>query len=309
MKLSYIPDSLGYMPFEEMLDLIASFGITALEMPTGNWSSAPHLNLDELVSSKTARDKFMDALKKRNMDLIALNCSGNPLAYEKDMDVTQKTFQLAEMLGVKKIVMMSGLPAGCKDDKTPVWVTTSWPPQTYDVIKYQWEDVAIPTWHKLVKDAENCGIERIALENHGYQLVYNPETLLRLRKEVGNMIGMNMDPGHLFWMGGDPIEAVRELGDALYHIHGKDSRMERRMIGVNGVLDTKTIDRYAERSWNYVAVGCGHDSLWWKEFFSVCSMVGYNDYVSLEMEDLTMSPLDGIKTSIDTLKQTIINDK
>ncbi|PXV93283.1 sugar phosphate isomerase/epimerase [Lachnotalea glycerini] len=305
MKLSYIPDSLGYMPFETMLDTVKELGIHALEIQTGNWSKAPHLNLDELVSSNIARDKYMEALKKRDIELIALNCSGNPLAYQKDMEVTRKTFQLANLLGIKKIVMMSGLPAGCKGDKTPVWVTTSWPPETQEVLRYQWEEVAIPVWHQLVKEAKNCGIEKIALENHGYQLVYNPETLFQLRKEVGNMIGMNMDPGHLFWMGGDPIEAVRELGDALYHIHGKDSRLERRRIGSNGVLDTKTIDLYRLRSWNYVAVGCGHDLQWWKEFFSVCRMEGYNDYVSLEMEDMTMDPLEGVKVSVEALKQSI----
>ena len=31
------------------------------------------------------------------------------------------------------------------------------------------------------------------------------------------------------------------------------------------------------------------DLQWWKEFFSVVRMMGYNDWVSLEMEDLTMS--------------------
>ncbi|WMJ80707.1 sugar phosphate isomerase/epimerase [Clostridium sp. MB40-C1] len=305
MKISYIPDSLGYMSFEEMLDTVQSLGIHALEIPTGNWSKAPHLNLEKLVSSKIAREKYMNELKKRGIELIALNCSGNPLAYEKDMEITKKTFQLAEMLGIKKIIMMSGLPSGCKGDSTPVWVTTSWPPETQDVLKYQWEEVAIPTWCKLVEDARNCGIERIALENHGYQLVYNPDTLIRLRKEVGDMIGMNMDPGHMFWMGGDPIEAVRVLGDALYHIHGKDSRLERRIVQANGVLDTKTIECFKDRSWNYVSVGCGHDLQWWKEFFSVCRMMGYNDYVSLEMEDMTMEPLEGVKTSIDVLRLTI----
>jgi sugar phosphate isomerase/epimerase len=305
MKLSFIPDSLGYLPFEEMLDTAVNLGIHALEIPTGNWSKAPHLNLDELVSSKDARSKYLDALKKRDIELIALNCSGNPLAYDKDMEVTLKTFKLAEMLGIKKVIMMSGLPSGCKSDITPVWVTTSWPPETQDILKYQWEDVAIPIWSKLVKEAENCGIDRIALENHGYQLVYNPETLLKLRGEVGKIIGMNMDPGHMFWMGGEPIEAVRVLGEALYHVHGKDSRLERRFVGANGVLDTKTINQFAERSWNYVAVGCGHDLKWWKEFFSVCRMVGYNDYVSLEMEDMTMTPIEGVKTSIDALQLTI----
>jgi len=136
MKLSYIPDSLGHMAFEEMLDMVHSFGIQALEIPTGNWSKAPHLQLDELIASKTSRTKYMDALKKRNIELITLNCSGNPLAYQKDLDVTKKTFQLAEMLGIKKIVMMSGLPAGCKGDNTPVWVQQAGPlkPKTYFII-------------------------------------------------------------------------------------------------------------------------------------------------------------------------------
>lgn len=305
MLLSYVTDSIGYLPFEEMLDAVGKLGINALELTTGNWSKAPHLNLDDMVSSKTARDKFTGELKKRGIELIALNCSGNPLAFKKDMEVTLKTFQLAELLGIRKIVMMSGLPAGCRGDATPVWVTTSWPPETQDILRYQWEEVAIPEWRKLVKLAEACGVERIALENHGCQLVYNPETLLRLRKEVGRMVGMNMDPGHMFWMGGDPIEAVRVLGDALYHIHGKDSRLERRLAGANGVLDTKPIERFADRSWNYVAVGCGHDLQWWKEFFSVCRMAGYNDHVSLEMEDMTMSPVDGVKTSVEALKQCV----
>ena len=34
-------------------------------------------------------------------------------------------------------------------------------------------------------------------------------------------------------------------------------------------------------------------------------MMGYDGYVSLEMEDLTMSTEAGVLTSIDALKQTI----
>ena len=211
------------------------------------------------------------------------------------------------MLGVKKIVMMSGLPAGCKGDKTPVWITTSWPPETQDILDYQWNEVAIPAWKEIVKMAQDCGIEKIALENHGMQLVYNPETCLRLRDAVGPMVGMNLDPSHLFWMGGDPIEAARVLGEhgAIYHIHGKDSRPERRYWQPNGMLDTKPIDAFARRAWNYVAVGAGHDAKWWKEFFSVVRMSGYDDEISLEMEDLTLSMLDGHLASLHVLREAL----
>ena len=272
------------MPYTDMLDFCVEQGVSAVEIGTGNWSGAPHIDLEEMMSSETARQRWYDEIRRRGLELCALNCSGNPLAYEKEWDVTEKTFRLAEKLGVKKIVMMSGLPAGCPGDRTPVWVTTSWPPETH------------------------CGIERIALENHAMQLVYNPETLLRLREAVGPMVGMNLDPSHLFWMGGDPIEAARVLGEAgaIYHIHGKDSRPERRMCGPNGMLDTKPIDQFRRRAWNYVAVGAGHGVQWWQEFFSVVRMGGYDDVVSLEMEDLTLPMLEGHLSSLRTLKEALV---
>ena len=296
------------MPYTDMLDFCVQQGVSAVEIGTGNWSGAPHIDLDEMVSSAAARTRWQDELRRREIELCALNCSGNPLAYEQEMLVTKKTFRLAEQLGVKKIVMMSGLPAGCAGDRTPVWITTSWPPETQDILDYQWNEVCIPVWERLAKLAENCGIEQIALENHGMQLVYNPETLLRLREAVGPMVGMNLDPSHLFWMGGDPIEAARVLGEhgAIYHLHGKDSRPERRLSGPNGLLDTKPIDAFRSRAWNYVAVGAGHGLQWWQEFFSVVRMSGYDGDVSLEMEDLTLPMLEGHLTSLRTLKDALV---
>ena len=107
-------------------------------------------------------------------------------------------------------------------------------------------------------------------------------------------------------MGADPILSARELGAAIHHVHGKDVRLERHLSGVNGVMETKEVTDVANRAWNYVAVGCGQDLQWWKEFFSsVVKMMGYDEEVSLEMEDLTMSVEAGVRTSIQALKQTL----
>lgn len=306
MKLSIKTCTLT-MPYTEMLDFCVQQGVSGVEIGTGNWSAAPHIDLDAMLDSSSARTRWSDELRRRDLELCALNCSGNPLAYEKDRAVTEKTFRLAELLGVKKIVMMSGLPAGCKGDRTPVWITTSWPPETQDILRYQWEDVAIPQWHEIARLAKNCGIERIALENHAMQLVHTPETLLRLRGEIGDIIGMNLDPSHLFWMGGDPIAAAKLLGQhrALYHLHGKDSRPEAGRIEPNGYLDTKPIEAYARRSWNYVAVGRGHDVNWWRQFFAAAGQAGYDEYVSLEMEDMSLSVEEGHLTSLKTLKDAL----
>lgn len=311
MRFCLNTDCLGYMPFEEMLDTVASLGYESIEIACGNWSKAPHIDLDAMLASEETRKAYMDAIAKRGLVLEVLNCSGNQLAPNEEgkqhQEVVEKTFKLAGLLGIKKIVMMSGCPGGSAEDHTPNWIVTSWPPITTKILNWQWEEVLIPYWKKTIELAKANGIEKIALENHGCQMVYNPETLIRLRDAVGPMVGMNLDPSHLFWMGGDPIEAARVLGEhgAIYHIHGKDSRPERRCWQPNGMLDTKPIDAFARRAWNYVAVGAGHDAKWWKEFFSVVRMSGYNDEVSLEMEDLTLSMLDGHLASLHVLREAL----
>ena len=136
-------------------------------------------------------------------------------------------------------------------------------------------------------------------------MVYNPETLWTLRNAVDPIIGINLDPSHLIALGADPIASARALKGAIYHLHGKDARIERGLAEINGLPEWKAVTEVADRTWNYVAVGCGKDLQWWKEFFSVCRMMGYDGYVSLEMEDLTMSTEAGVLTFIDALKQTI----
>ena len=312
MEIGFNTDGLGFQPFEQMLKTITGLGVKKLELPLGNWSSSPHANLDELVNSKDKRDEYIGKVHGAGAELVALNCSGNQLAPgesgEQNEAVVRKTFQLAEHWGIKKIVMMSGLPGG-SGDANPNWITTSWPPITTEILNYQWTKVAIPYWNQAVKRATDHGITRIALENHACQLVYNVSSFFRLREAVGEMVGINLDPSHMFWMGGDPIESARILGDAVYHVHAKDARLERRQVTVDGVLDTRTIDKFAERSWNYVALGYGHDALWWKEFLVVLKMAGYDGLISIEQEDLTMPALAGVEKAVEFLLNVLPESK
>lgn len=313
MRLCLNTDGLAHLPFEEMVETSKKLGIESLEIACGNWSSAPHIDLDAMISSEAARQKFMDTIHKNGLVLEALNCSGNQLepnetgkAHQK---VVEKTFLLAEQLGVKSIIMMSGLPGGNATDTTANWVTTCWPMSCQEILRYQWEDVLIPYWEETVKRAENHGITSIALENHGANCVYNGETLLRLREAVGPMVGLNLDPSHHMWMGGDAIELAKYVGaDAIHHVHAKDLRKERERFAANGGLETKFFDDYKHRFWNYVALGFGESTEWWKEFFAVLSMMGYDGPVSLEIEDKTMAPLTAISKSIDFLQQVMPRD-
>ena len=311
MKLALCTDVLAGLAFPEMLDRVKQYGIEGVEMTAGGWSPCPHVKTEELLASPAALAAFRGELEKRGMEIVALNCSGNPLAPgalgEKHTASSYRTVELAAKLGVKKIVMMSGLPGGGPDDKIPNWITStvSWPDYMPGVIDYQWNEVAIPWWQAFTRHAAEHGIEQIALEEFPSQLVYNPSTLLRLREAAGDIIGMNLDPSHLIAMGADPIAAARKLEGVIYHVHGKDARIERGLADVDGLLEYQPVTQTKTRTWNYVAVGCGQDLKWWKEFFSVLRMTGYNGYVSLEMEDLTMSVEAGLRTSIDALNATL----
>nr|WP_067294489.1 sugar phosphate isomerase/epimerase [Marinobacterium profundum] len=311
MKLSICTDVMADLSFTQMLDKCVALGVEGLEMTGGGWSAGPHFRADELLADRGLLKNKLKEIEARGLEIAALNCSANPLdpgaMGERHRKEMEQTVCLAGEIGVKKIVTMSGLPAAAPGDSVPNWLvyTKSWPNEMPERDRYQWEDCAFPLWHRLVKLANEAGVEKYALENFSAMLVWNPETLFRLRDEVGPKVGMNLDPSHLFWKGACPIAGARALGEAIHHVHGKDTRIERGLAEVNGLLELKGVDDVANRAWNYVAVGAGHDLQWWKEFFSVVRMQGYNDWVSLEMEDFTMSTEAGIQSSIDALKQTI----
>lgn len=312
MKLAICTDVMGDLSFTDMLDKCVELGVEGIEMTGGGWSPAPHFRAETLLADRQLLRERLKEIEVRGLEIAALNCSANPLdpgeMGERHRREMADTIRLAGEIGVRKIVTMSGLPEAAPGDTVPNWLvyTKSWPAEMPERDRYQWEDRAFPLWHDLVGQARSAGVEKYALENFSAMLVWNPETLFRLRDEVGDMVGMNLDPSHLFWKGACPIAVARALGPAIHHVHGKDTRIERGLADINGLLELKEVTDVANRSWNYVAVGAGHDLQWWKEFFSVVGMMGYDGWVSLEMEDFTMSTEAGIRSSIDALQATII---
>ncbi|MCD8300519.1 MAG: sugar phosphate isomerase/epimerase [Clostridiales bacterium] len=311
MELSICTDVLAELSYTDMLDRVKSYGIDAVEMTAGGWGARTHCPTAELLEDEAKRAAYLGELEKRGMRIAALNTSCNQLwpcetgkEYEKSM---YDCVLLAEKLGVKKIVCMSGLPGGCEGDATPNWITSSVTMTAYmqPTVDYQWR-VTIEWWKKFASFCHEHGLEQIAIEEFPCMMVHNPETFWHLRDGVGDpIVGINLDPSHLIAYGADPIASARAFKGAIYHVHGKDTRIERGISDVNGLTEWKDVYDTANRSWNYVAVGCGKDLQWWKEFFSIVRMMGYNGDVSLEMEDYTMSAEAGILTSVSALQQTI----
>lgn len=311
MKLGMLTDSLPDLAFDAMLTAAAELGLDCLEFACGNWSTSPHLDLDRMIEDDAARRAFVARLADHGLAISALNCSGNPLhpgaEGRRQHEVTLKTFRLAKLLGVDRIVMMSGLPGG-PGDANPNWIVTEWPPECRTILDYQWNSVLIPYWRDLVVTAREHGIRQICLEFHGGQAVYSPSTLRRLREVTGPIVGANYDPSHPIWMGADPLMAIRELGAAIYYVHAKDTRVEPVPAGIDGVLDTRPASDVAHRSWNYVTLGYGHGETWWRQFCAALRMAGYDDVLSIEHEDSLLPPLEGVRKSVALLRRVAFAD-
>ena len=308
MKIGMITDSLGSLSFDAMLAASAELGLETLEFACGNWSSAPHIDLARMLESEEARREFTAKVKDHGLSIAALNCSGNPLhpgeeGREHDR-VTRETIRLAGLLGVERVVMMSGCPGG-PGDANANWVTTGWPPEMQTILRYQWEEVLIPYWRDLVAHANGLGIGKLCLELHGHQNVYSVETFRRLRDAVGETVGVNFDPSHLLWMGADPLAAIAALDGAIYHVHAKDTRVDPAIAGLNGRIEFKPSEQARARAWNYVTLGEGQGEAWWRDFCAALRRVGYDDVLSIEHEDVSMTPLEGVRRSVALLRRVI----
>ena len=168
--------------------------------------------------------------------------------------------------------------------------------------------VVIPYWQRMADFVRKNGGCKIALEMHPGFVVYNPETLLKLRAAAGPEIGANFDPSHLFWQGIDPCAAVRALRGAIWHVHAKDTQVQPWNATVNGVLDTKHYADELHRAWIFRTVGYGNPRRFWCDFISTLRLVGYDGTLSIEHEDSLMSPREGLERALHFLKSILMQE-
>lgn len=290
MDLGLYTDSLPDHSFEEALDVAARVGATAIEIATGGQSRAPHLRMDELLADAARRTAFRAAFSDRGLRIAALNCSAWPLhpaVGERHVAIIRSTIRLAAELGVTKLVTMSGSPGDGPGGTAVDFVWYPWPEESMALLERQWAE-AIELWDDLASEARAAGVESLAFELHPLHLVYNVPTYERMRAAIGPIIGVNLDPSHLFWQGMDPLAVVRALGPAVRHVHLKDTQIIADEVALAGVLDQRRFDDPTQRAWVFRAAGSVHDRAWWSAFVDALRAVGYDDALSIENEDATL---------------------
>lgn len=311
MKLGVMNPVLSTYKFEDALAYMHRLGVQCIEIGAGGFPGNCHLKPEKLIGHPEKAEEYKSLLQKYDIEISGISCHGNPLHPQKEIaDTYHQEFKnailAAELLGVDTIIGFSGCPGDCETSMYPNWVTCSWPNDYLTILDWQWNQKVIPYWKSMAAFAKEHHIKKIAFEMHPGFVVYNPETLLKLRNAVGDIIGANVDPSHLFWQGIDPVLAIAALKGAVYHFHAKDTKIDNRNCSVNGVLDTKPYSDIASRSWLFRTVGYGHSYDVWNDIISMLRIVGYNGAVSIEHEDGLMSTKEGLEKAITFLKQIII---
>ncbi len=314
MELSVMSPVLKGLTLDEALGYLHSLGVDSLELGAGGNPGKAHMDPAEYLAHPEKIEELKALLKKHNMKISALACHGNPVHPNKKIakefhDDFVNAMKVAVQLGVDTIIGFSGCPGDSETSQYPNWVTCAWPADFLKILDWQWNEVLIPYWKETAALAKEIGIKKIAFEMHPGFCVYNPATLLRLREAVGDIIGANVDPSHLFWQGMDPCMAIRELKGAIYHFHAKDTKIDEANTAKNGVLDTGSYGDVLGRSWVFRTVGYGHSELVWNNIISTLKAVGYDGVISIEHEDALMSPKEGLEKAVSLLKKTIIYEQ
>jgi sugar phosphate isomerase/epimerase len=323
MKLGAYTACLHDLPLADALRTLADLGLDSAEINSGGFVGTPHLPVADLLASETARSDYLGQFGDAGVTLTALNCNGNPLDPDpegaKQAQDIRTSIELAALLGVKRVVTMSGAPGSEPNSTLPVWNVLPWHSAFLKIQDYQWNEVAIPFWTEMQAFAADHDV-KVCLEMHPGNVVFNPRTMVRLATEINaTHIGAEMDPSHLFWQGTDPTEATKSLGSLVYNAAAKDTRINPA-AKINGTIDDSftlvaagdprwlslggphSLSGWPEHSsWDFVAVGRGHDLDWWTGFLDALAAIDPDMAVNIEHEDQELDQMEGLRYAAETL--------
>ena len=309
----------------EAIDVVAGLGLTGLEINTGGFLPAVHVpTFDDILVSDAARDDFLGLFENTGVSIAGLNCNGNPLHPDpaigpKHAEDVRRSIRLAERLGQHRVVTMSGLPGGEPGAMRSNWIVNAWSSAALDVLDHQWTIVA-DFWRETDRMARDHDV-KVALELHPQNVVFNSASVHKLIDLTGaTNVGVELDASHLFWQQMDPVAVVRHLGELVFHAAAKDVRINPETAALNGVLDNsfRRLDSDEPRtnlggdewanewpkpsSWDFVALGKGHDVAYWTEFLRVLHDVDADMMVNIEHEDTQLGRIEGIEVAAQVLK-------
>ena len=311
MRIGVVMEAFLDRSLEDVIEWLARDvpEVTDLEIGAGGYAPHPHCDVAELLASESARQGGMSKIESRGLRCGGLNVWGNPLHPDESISrehdrALRDAIRLAPLLGVDRVVAMSGCAGGDPEDRSPHFGAGGWLPFLEGVYDRQWVDRTAPYWSELAEfaSAENPDL-LVCLELHPGTATFNVNTFERLA-ELGPSIAANLDPSHFMWMGMDAHRVAERLGARVGHAHGKDLIFHSESLALNGLLDVRWPNPPEEMPWTFAVPGEGHDADWWE---GLVRALGDSrvEMISIEHEDPFVPATVGVPKAAKLLRAAI----
>ena len=111
------------------------------------------------------------------------------------------------------------------------------------------------------------------------------------------------------WMGADIPTVITTLGDAIFHVHAKDIRINEWVSMRDGLLDTVPITEPGSR----MELRNARTGSSWRrdvlaDFVYNLRSVGYDGTLNIEHEDALMNSVEGVGRPADLLRHAALVD-
>jgi len=315
MEIALFNDGLAHLGRRGAISWCAERGVSAFELGVGGWRQAEHVDLDLVLREPAARRELLSDFDEFGISLECVNAAGNPLHPDpaiaaRHAAAIRGAIELADQLGVERVVTMSGCPGGPDGGRLPIFAPWALNPDCEDLWNWQWEERVRPFWQELGASilAAHPRVQ-VCIELHAGAAAYNPASFRRLSAAAGGRLRLNFDPSHFWWMGIEPLRVLEDLGDQVGWMHGKDTLLREDAIRREGIFDFRYGADGEDVPWRFVSVGEGHGDEYWQELFELAHRAGYDGPVSIEYEEppprVSPSIEAGVERSLTALRRIL----
>jgi sugar phosphate isomerase/epimerase len=242
-------------------------GFDALEV------AAHHLPAERAIAEAS---QIQDLFASNGVAISSIAAYGNVLAGDRKANVAsmKQYVDACVAVGTDVLCALAGMPVEGKSKA--------------QTLAEDFKEVFTP----IAQYAADQGI-KIAFENWFATNIQNFELWDAALAAVPlDNVGFNYDPSHLIWQGIDYLAGVDRYAARIFHTHAKDTEIRDDLVAVRG--------NQIMGWWRYVIPGFG--SIDWGRYVARLRRAGFDGVLSIEHEDGTFSPEEGLQKGLANLR-------
>jgi len=270
MQIGFLTACMGKKSLAEVVAFAGKAGFDALEVHTC------HLPPEKAIAEASSLN---DLFAQHGVGISSLAAYGNWIEGDdaKRAAATatlKRCVDACVALGTDVLCSLAGLPPAGRTKE--------------QCLDQEFKQVFTP----VAQYAQDKGV-KLAFENWFATLIQNFEQWDAMLTALPfDNVGFNYDPSHLLWQGIDYLGGVDRYAKRIFHTHAKDTEIRDDLLRVRG--------NQIMGWWRYVIPGFG--SVDWGRYVARLRLIGYQGVLSIEHEDGTFSPEEGLEKGLEFLR-------